>query len=98
KEAVARGLAPYDPDNPLLARGTLDKLLIDDHWYSDKPPLVSVPLAVAYRGLMFLELPAPSERPDIFAWVVCVLLSGTGYAVAVGCMWTLGKRAGLSVK
>lgn len=97
-EAVACGRAPYDPDNPLLARGTLDKLLIDDHWYSDKPPLVSVPLAGAYRGLMFLGLPAPSERPDIFAWVVCVLLSGTGYAVAVGCTWVLGTRAGLSVK
>lgn len=93
---IAPGTTPYDPDNVLLARGTRDKLLIDGRYYSDKPPLVSLPLAGAYRGLMGLGLPKPSERPDVFAWVVCVLLSGTGYAVAVGCMWTLGKRVGLA--
>lgn len=92
----SRGALPYAPDHPANHTGTLDKLLIDGHWYSDKPPLVSVPLAVAYRGLMVLGAPAPSERPDVLAWAVCVLLSGTGYAVAVGCLWTLGRRAGLS--
>jgi hypothetical protein len=92
---IAPGTTPYDPEKPLLARGTYDKLRINGHWYSDKPPLVSLPLAAAYRGLMTLGLPAPAKRPDVFAWVICVLLSGTGYAVAVGCMWALGKRAGL---
>ncbi len=93
---AARGAPPYAPDDPTLARGTLDRLLIDGRWYSDKPPLVSVPLAAAYRGLMMLGAPAPTERPAVFAWAVCVLLSGTGCAVAVGCMWTLGRRAGLT--
>jgi hypothetical protein len=88
----------YDPSDPLLRRGTLDKLLIAGHYYSDKPPLVSLPLAAAYRGLMVLGLPAPGERPDQFAWVVCLLLSGTGYAVAVGCLWMLGTRSGLGAK
>ncbi|AWM36600.1 hypothetical protein GobsT_55830 [Gemmata obscuriglobus] len=91
-----RGTPPYDPDNALLRRGTSDKLLIDGRYYSDKPPLVSVPLAVAYRGLMALGLPHPGDRPDVFAWVICVLLSGTGYALAVGCLWVLGTRVGLS--
>ncbi|HEY1187322.1 MAG TPA: hypothetical protein VGE74_06670 [Gemmata sp.] len=90
-----RGAPPYDPANALLRNGTLDKLLINGRYYSDKPPLVSVPLAGAYRGLMGLGLPAPGARPDVFAWVVCVLLSGTGYAVAVGCMWGIGTRVGL---
>lgn len=85
----------YDPDNPLLQKGTLDKLLIHGHWYSDKPPLVSLPLAAAYRLLMLGGAPAPSERPDVFAWIITVLLSGTGYAVAVGAMGILGARAGL---
>lgn len=93
---LSRNALPYSPGNFANLTGTLDKLLIDGYWYSDKPPLVSVPLAVAYRGLMLLGAPAPSARPDVFAWVVCVLLSGTGYAVAVGCLWTLGRRAGLS--
>src|SRR5829696_9086625 len=34
------GAPAYDPANPLLERGTLDKLRIDGRWYSDKPPLV----------------------------------------------------------
>ncbi len=97
-ELFDQGTPPYDPDNTLARRGTLDKLYINDRYYSDKPPLVSVPLAVAYRGLMQLGLPKPSARPDVFAWVICVLLSGTGYAVAVGCMWSLGTRVGLSPK
>jgi len=92
----ARGALPYEPSNPALHTGTLDKLLIDGRWYSDKPPLVSLPLAAAYRALMACGAPSPSERPDVFAWVITVLLSGLGYAVAVGCMWTLGGRVGLS--
>lgn len=96
EEHFAQGTPPYDPDESLLRKGTQDKLFIGGHWYSDKPPLVSLPLAGAYRVLMQFGLPAPSERPDVFAWVVCVLLSGVGYAVAVGCMWNLGNRVGLS--
>lgn len=94
-ELSARGTPPYDLDNPLLRQGTWDRLFINGHWYSDKPPLVSVPLAGIYRVAMAFGVPRPSERPDIFARVMCVLLSGLPYAIAVGCMWTLGKRAGL---
>src|SRR5262245_7258038 len=64
----AHGAPAYDPNNPLLARGTFDKLYINGRYYSDKPPLVSVPLAGAYRVLMAFGVPAPSERPDVFAW------------------------------
>lgn len=85
----------YDPHNQLLQKGTLDKLFIHGHWYSDKPPLVSLPLAAVYRLLMLGGAPAPSARPDVFAWIITVLLSGTGYAVAVGAMGILGERAGL---
>ena len=95
-ELFDQGTPPYDPESPLLRSGTLDKLLIDGRYYSDKPPLVSVPLAVAYRAMMAFGLPSPSARPDVFAWVITVLLSGTGYAVAVGCMWRVGTRAGLA--
>jgi hypothetical protein len=95
-ELAERGAPAYDPDNPLLHKGTLDKLLINGRYYSDKPPLVSVPLAGAYRALVAVGAPRPGERPDAFAWVVCVLLSGTGYAVAVGCTWAVGTRVGLA--
>ncbi len=91
-----RGTPPYDPDSSLLRLGTKDKLFIDGRFYPSTSPAVSVPLAVAYRGLMQLGLPKPSDRPDVFAWVVTVLFAGTGYALAVGCMWRVGTRVGLS--
>ena len=75
---------------------TKDKLFIDGHFYSDKPPLPSVPLAGAYRALMLVGFPRPAERPDVFCRVVVILLCGLSYAVAAACMWLLGRRAGLT--
>jgi hypothetical protein len=95
-EHFTNGTPPYDPELVLLHLGTQDKLLIHGRYYSDKPPLVSLPLAGAYRALMQLGLPKPSDRPDVFAWMICVLLSGIGYATAVGCMWRVGEHAGLN--
>ena len=94
-ELFDRGTPPYDPANPALRLGTKDKLLIDGRFYTATSPAVSVPLAVAYRGLMAVGLPKASERPDVFAWAVTALFSGTGFALAVGCMWLVGTRVGL---
>jgi len=96
-ELAERGLLPADP-NPVysLAHGTLDKLLIDGHYYSDKPMIPAVVNAAAYRVLMVFGLPRPAERPDVFTRVSTILMCGIGYAVAVGCMWRLGQRVGLA--
>jgi hypothetical protein len=92
-----RGLLPPDP-KPIysLARGTKDKLLIDGRYYSDKPMIPAVVNAAAYRVLMLFGLPRPGERPDVFTRVSTILMCGIGYAVAVGCLWVLGRRFGLS--
>jgi hypothetical protein len=93
---AARGMPAYTPKIPdLLAQGTYDKVLIDGHFYSDKPMLPAVLTAAAYRLLMFVGLPAPSERPDVFCRVSAMLICGLPYAVAVGFMWVLGGRVGL---
>src|SRR5262245_23909670 len=48
------GAAPYPPDEPaLLQAGTLDKLLIDGHWYSDKSPVPALLLAGLYQVLQW---------------------------------------------
>jgi hypothetical protein len=96
-DVVERGLLPNDPDLVYsLARGTLDKVLIDGHYYSDKPMVPAVLGAGAYRLLMLAGLPRPADRPDVFGRVSTILLCGLSYAVAVGCMWVLGRRVGLS--
>lgn len=96
---VDAGVAPYPADRAdLLAFGTLDKLFVRGHFYSDKPAVISVLMAAAYQPFLWAGVPPPGERPDIFCWVMVVLTSGLGYAAAVGCMWVLGKHVGLTPK
>lgn len=93
----ARGTPPYTDELPkLAAHGTKDKVRIDRHFYSDKPPIPAILTAAAYRVLMFLGLPSPGERPDVFCRVSAILVCGISYAAAVGFMWALGRRAGLA--
>jgi hypothetical protein len=94
---IDAGLAPYPAGRTdLLTFGTLDKLFIHGHYHSDKPAVVSILMAALYQPLMGLGLPSPAERPDVFCWMMTVLTSGLGYAVAVGCLWALGTRLGLA--
>jgi hypothetical protein len=97
RHLIDSGLAPYPAGRTdLLTFGTLDKLFIHGHYHSDKPAVVSILMAALYQPLMGLGLPSPAERPDIFCWMMTVLTSGLGYAVAVGCVWALGTRLGLA--
>ena len=93
---IDAGTPPYPPDRAdLLTFGSLDKLYVRGHFHADKPAVVSVLMAAAYRPLMWLGVPGPGERPDLFCRFMAVLTGGLGYAVAVGCLWILGRRVGL---
>jgi hypothetical protein len=99
---VAGGLnadapSPYPVDNPFLKHGTLDKLLIDGHFYSDKPPVQSLLLAGVYQVWQWLGGPLAHERPDLFCYLMTLLSSGLAYVVAVGCLYRLGHLVGLTV-
>ena len=90
------GHLPYSPDRAdLLEYGTYDKLFVRGHFHSDKPAVVSILMAGIYRPLMWLGVPGPGERPDIFCYLMTLLTSGLSYAVTVGCLWALGRRIGL---
>lgn len=96
-EQIARLPLPDEPDLPYSLRdGTLDRLRIGGHFYSDKPMVPAVLTAAAYRALMALGWPRPGERPDVFCRACTVLNCGLGYAAAVGFMWVLGRRVELS--
>ncbi|MBA4063348.1 MAG: hypothetical protein C0501_06480 [Isosphaera sp.] len=96
-DLAARVPIPDDPDLPYtVLHGTQDKVLIGGRFYSDKPMVPAVLVAAAYRLLMPLGLPQPGDRPDVFCRVATILTCAPAYAAAVGFMWVLGRRAGLS--
>jgi len=90
------GAPPYPADQPgLLLFGTFDKLYVREHFHSDKPLFAGIVMAGMYRPLQWLGAPAPGDRPDVFIRLMTILTSGLSYAVAVGCLWVVGRRVGL---
>ncbi|MBV9125612.1 MAG: hypothetical protein JO112_19860, partial [Planctomycetes bacterium] len=82
---------PYDPQEPLLTRGTYDKLLINGHFYSDKSPVPALLLAGVYQGLQWCTGLTARDRPDLFCYAMTLASSGLAYVVAVWCVFQLGK-------
>ncbi|WP_020469030.1 hypothetical protein [Zavarzinella formosa] len=95
EELIDQGTPPFNPTDPLLLRyGTLDKLFIAGHFYSDKPPVVSILLAGEYRLWRLAGGPSFAERPDIVVYWMTVFTSGLAYAVAVWCWAILARLRG----
>ncbi len=91
-DTLARNSPPYPShDADLLTHGTRDKLLIGGHFYSDKPPVISLLMAGLYQGARWLGLPAASERPDLYCWLLTVATSGLAYLLAVLALYRLGR-------
>jgi len=93
----ADGPSPYPADNPFLQRfGTLDRLRIGGHWYTDKPPLSVLPLAAAYGVLHAATGDTVRGRPERFCRTLTFATSGAAFAVAVWSLCRLGRRLGLA--
>jgi hypothetical protein len=85
------GAAPYPPDEPaLLQAGTLDKLLIDGQWYSDKSPVPALLLAGLYQVLQWTTGLTARGRPDLFCYLMTLASAGLPYVVAVWSAHRLG--------
>jgi hypothetical protein len=83
--------SPYPFDEPqLLLHGTGDKLLIQDHYYSDKSPVPALLLAGVYQGWRWCTGATARQRPDSFCYWMTLACSGLPYVVAVYCMYQLG--------
>lgn len=87
--------SPYVEGDPNATRGTLDKLWIGGHYYSDKSPVPTVLLAGFYAVLRNLEFPRAEDNPTRFCWVLSVVPMGLSFLLAVGCIWGLGLPLGL---
>ena len=56
--------------------GTLDKLFIDGHFYSDKSPVPGLLMAGPYWLWRHCGGPAAAERPDVFCRFLTLLTAG----------------------
>jgi hypothetical protein len=85
------GAAPYPPEEPALLRtGTLDRLRIDGHWYSDKSPVPALLLAALYRLLQWTTGLTARARPELFCYLMTLASAGVPYAIAVWSVHRLG--------
>ena len=90
---------PYRATDELSMRfGTLDKLIVDGHYYSDKPPVLAVYQAVTYQVWHWLGGAAARLRPDLFCYLMTVITSGLSYVVAVHCTFLMGGVFGLPLR
>lgn len=85
--AVAEGKLPYAAhERALLERGTLDKLLIDGRYYSDKSPVPALYMAGVYQVLQWTTGLVARESPAWFCYLLTLFSSGLAYVVAVYCI------------
>jgi hypothetical protein len=87
--------SPYPKDDPDLQFGTLDKLWIEGHFYSDKSPVPALLLAGVYEGLQAASGLTARTRPDRFIYWMTLCSSGLAYVVAVYCILELALALGL---
>jgi hypothetical protein len=76
--------------------GTMDKLYIHGHFYSDKPMVPAVLLAGPYWVTQQLFGLRARERPDVFAYLMTLLLSGIPYVIAVVAVARTARLLGLA--
>jgi hypothetical protein len=83
---------PYPSSDPaLLQHGTLDKLFIDGHYYSDKSPVPALLMAGCYQLWQSATGCTARTHADRFCRDMTLASSGLAYAVAVWCVYRLGR-------
>lgn len=88
-------IQPYGPRANEFPNGTLDKLFINGHYYSDKSPVPALVMAGPYWLWRTFGGPSVADRPDLFCWWMTLLTSGLAYVVSVLSMNALAQRIGL---
>ena len=85
--------SPYDRDlNIPVGGGTVDKLFIDGHFYSDKSPVPTLLIAIFYQLLQWLTGIRAAFQPTAFCYAMNLFSAGLPYVVAVWAVHRLGRR------
>ena len=87
-----------DPRRPVHLLGTLDKLYIDGHWYSDKPPVPALLMALLYLLLQGLTGLSAAIHPEAFCYLMTVLTSGAAYVVGVAGIFDVASTLRLPLR
>jgi hypothetical protein len=83
---------PYDPKiSALLEHGTLDKLFIHGHFYSDKSPVPALLMAGPYQLWKWITSRTARANPDRFCTAMTLASSGLAYVLVVLCIYRLGR-------
>ncbi len=89
---------PYPPHAAALMRhGTLDKLLIDGRFYSDKPPVPTLLLGGVYLVMQRATGLNARDQPDRFCYWMTVASSGVAYVASAWCIFRLAGALQLSL-
>lgn len=87
KPDALKRMSAWPPNDQLLQEhGTLDKLFINHHYYSDKSPVPSLVMAGVYKVLQLVSGLTAAENPALFCYLLTLFFSGTAYVVSVACM------------
>ncbi len=89
--------ATNNPYRPILPNGTSDKLLIDNHWYSDKTPVPSLLMAGLYQAIQSTTGLKAAEHPKIFCYIMTIATSGLAYVAACLLMLRLAAKIDLNL-
>jgi hypothetical protein len=84
---TANACSAYPADDSLLhSQGTLDKLFIRGHYYSDKSPVSALPMAGGYKILQIITGLTAAGSPGLFCYLLTFLFSGSAYVISVLCI------------
>jgi hypothetical protein len=94
---VSPNSSPYTPDFEALSRtGTLDRLYINGHYYSDKSPVPALLLAGVYGTVKRLTGLSACESPATYCKLMNLTGAGVPYVAAAVGIFVLSRLLGLS--
>ncbi|WP_162658216.1 hypothetical protein [Tuwongella immobilis] len=76
---------------------TGDKLFVDGHFYSDKPPVIALGLASIYQLIQTLTGISFHENESLVCWLLVVLGMGPPFLWAIWSIDTIGESLGLRI-
>jgi hypothetical protein len=83
-------------DESVFVGGTVDKIKVGDHFYSDKPYMLSLYLAGWYGLLQRVTGLDARKDVDLFCWWMTLLSSGVAYVASVWCVYRMARTVGLA--